>query len=158
MLRHPDANSPIEDFARPRFLNVLPETEVSDAKRLLICSGKIGHELRVERKERKENSTGIIFLEQLYPFPAEELSAAIAQHPNAEQIIWVQEEPANMGPLSYVMPRLRRVAGNRQVLSIKRSESASPATGSRKAHEMEQKTLIGLALSGIERSVKVKSE
>ncbi|GGG90672.1 2-oxoglutarate dehydrogenase E1 component [Silvibacterium dinghuense] len=147
MLRHPDAISPIEAFSVQYFQNVLPETEIKDAKRLLVCTGKIGHELRVERAKRKDGTTGIVFLEQLYPFPEAELIAAIEAHPNAHEIVWVQEEPQNMGAHSYVMPRLRRLARNRQVLSVKRSEAASPATGSGKAHEMEQKTLIELALS-----------
>ncbi|MFT4114398.1 2-oxoglutarate dehydrogenase E1 component [Silvibacterium sp.] len=147
MLRHPDAVSPIEAFSVPYFQNVLPETEIKDAKRLLVCTGKIGHELRVERAKRGDNTTGILFLEQLYPFPEAELIAAIEAHPNAHEVVWVQEEPQNMGAQWFVMPRLRRLARNRQVLSIKRSEAASPATGSPKAHEMEQKTLIELALS-----------
>lgn len=147
MLRHPDAISPIEEFTQPHFLNVLPETEITSAKRLLICTGKIGHELRVEREKRKDDTTGIIFLEQLYPWPEAELKAAIDAHPNAHEVIWVQEEPENMGALSFVMPRLKRLARDRQVLSIKRSAAASPATGSAKAHDLEQKTLIELALS-----------
>jgi 2-oxoglutarate dehydrogenase E1 component len=147
MLRHPDAVSPIEDFTRPHFLPVVPEADVRDARRLLLCTGKIGHELRVERQKRKDSTTGIIFLDQLYPWPEAELAAAIDAHPNAHEIIWVQEEPENMGAHSFVMPRLRRLASDRPVLSIKRSAAASPATGSAKAHEMEQKTLIELALS-----------
>jgi len=148
MLRHPDAVSSIEDFAQPHFQNVLPETEIASAKRLLICTGKIGHELRVEREKRKETTTGVIFLEQMYPWPEAELVAAIKAHPDAHEVIWVQEEPENMGALYFVMPRLKRLARDRQVLSIKRSAAASPATGSAKAHEMEQKTVIELALSG----------
>jgi 2-oxoglutarate dehydrogenase E1 component len=74
------------------------------------------------------------------------LKAAIEAHPAAHEIVWVQEEPANMGAFNFVMPRLRRLAGDRQVLSVKRSAAASPATGSAKAHDMEQKTLIDLAL------------
>ena len=147
MLRHPDAISPLAEFARPHFQNVLPETEISNAKRLLLCTGKIGHELRVERHKRKDETTGIIFLEQLYPWPETELRAAIEAHPEAHEIVWVQEEPENMGAHSFVMPRLRRLARTRQVLSVKRSAAASPATGSAKAHEMEQRTLIELALS-----------
>ncbi len=146
MLRHPDALSPLEDFTLPRFLPVVPESEIADAQRLLVASGKIGHELRVARAKRKDSSTGILFLDQLYPWPEAELRAALASHPAAREIVWVQEEPANMGALSFVMPRLRRLAGDRQVLSVKRSAAASPATGSAKAHEMEQKTLIELAL------------
>jgi 2-oxoglutarate dehydrogenase E1 component len=148
MLRHPDANSAIKDFTGPRFLNVLPENEVSDPKRLLICTGKIGHELRVERDRRKEESVGIIFIEQLYPWPEAELTAELERHPNAHEIVWVQEEPANMGALWFVVPRLKRIAGGREVLTVKRSAAASPATGSAKAHDMEQKTLIKLAFGG----------
>jgi 2-oxoglutarate dehydrogenase E1 component len=147
MLRHPDAVSPIEDLTRPHFLPVVPDNDVRDAKRLLLCTGKIGHELRVERQKRQDTTTGIIFIDQLYPWPETELAAALAAHPNAHEVIWVQEEPENMGAHSFIMPRLRRLARDRQVLSIKRSAAASPATGSAKAHEMEQKTLIELALS-----------
>jgi 2-oxoglutarate dehydrogenase E1 component len=146
MLRHPDASSRLADFAAPRFLNVIPDNSVTAPRRLLVCTGKIGHNLRVERERRKDNSVGIIFLEQMYPWPEEEMQAALDQHPEASEIVWVQEEPANMGALTYVLPHLRRMAGDRAVLSVKRSASASPATGSAKAHELEEKTLIDLAL------------
>jgi 2-oxoglutarate dehydrogenase E1 component len=147
MLRHPDAASPIEDFTGPHFLNVLPDIEVSDAKRILICTGKIGHELREERKKRKNDSTAIVFLEQMYPFPEDELIKELERHATARDIVWVQEEPANKGAMFYMLPRLRHIAGERPVLSVKRSASASPATGSAKAHEMEQNTLLALAFS-----------
>jgi 2-oxoglutarate dehydrogenase E1 component len=146
MLRHPDASSAVAEFSRDLFLNVLPDNDVENPRRLLVCSGKIGHNLRVEREKRKDKSVGIIFLEQMYPWPEEELQEALDQHPNAEEIVWVQEEPANMGALFYVMPLLRRVARDRAVLSVKRSASATPATGSGKAHEIEEKTLIDVAL------------
>lgn len=146
MLRHPDAASPIGDFSRDRFLDVIPDNEVQNPRRLLVCSGKIGHNLRVEREKRKETGVGIIFLEQLYPWPEQELQAALDQHPDAEEIVWVQEEPANMGAYFYVMPLLRRLARDRAVLSVKRSASATPATGSAKAHDIEEKTLIDMAL------------
>jgi 2-oxoglutarate dehydrogenase E1 component len=147
MLRHPDAASTTDAFARPHFLNVLPDTEVTQAKRILICTGKIGHELRDERKKRKDNSTAIVFLEQMYPFPEAELIAELERHSSARDIVWVQEEPANMGAMFYVLPRLRHIAGERPVLSVKRSASASPSTGSAKAHEMEQNTLLTLAFT-----------
>jgi 2-oxoglutarate dehydrogenase E1 component len=146
MLRHPDASSSVAEFSKPAFENVLPDNDVKDPRRLIVCSGKIGHNLRVERVKRKDMSVGIIFLEQLYPWPEAELQAALDQHPLAEEIVWVQEEPANMGPFTYVMPKLRRMAGNRAVRSVKRHAGASPATGSAKAHEIEEKTLINLAL------------
>ena len=146
MLRNPDASSPVASFQLPRFQNVLPETEVEQVNRLLLCTGKIGHELRIERAKRKDSTTGIVFLEQLYPWPEAELAAEVARHPEAREVVWVQEEPDNMGALSFVVPRLRRLFPERKVLSIKRSAAASPATGSAKAHDMEQKTLISLAL------------
>jgi len=146
MLRHPDAMSPVADFAVDHFQNVLPDNSVSNPHRLIVCTGKIGHNLRVERAKRALTDVGIIFLEQLYPFPEAELQAALDQHPSATEIVWVQEEPANMGALSYILPLFRRVAGTRAVLSVKRTAAASPATGSAKAHALEEKTLIDLAL------------
>ncbi|HVO59688.1 MAG TPA: 2-oxoglutarate dehydrogenase E1 component [Terriglobales bacterium] len=147
MLRHPDASSPIVDFTTERFLNVLPDRDVQNAQRILLCTGKIGHEVRLEQKKRKDTSTAVILVEQLYPFPETELSTAIEAHPSVRDIVWVQEEPSNMGALFYMRPRLRKIAGDRPVLSVKRSASASPATGSAKAHEVEQKTLLTLAFT-----------
>jgi 2-oxoglutarate dehydrogenase E1 component len=147
MLRHPDALSPLEDLTHQRFLPVLPDTEAQDAKRILICTGKIGHELRAERQKRNDMSTAIIFLEQMYPFPEAEITAELERHRTARDIVWVQEEPGNMGALHYVISRLKRIANERPVLSVKRSSSASPATGSAKAHEVEQKTLLALAFT-----------
>jgi 2-oxoglutarate dehydrogenase E1 component len=147
MLRYPDAMSPLADFSRPRFANVLPDPTAPNAERVLVGSGKITHELRAERKRRKDEKTAIISLEQLYPFPEAELRAALEQHEKAREIVWVQEEPANMGALWYVVPRLRRLARPKPVRSVKRSASASPATGSAKAHELEQKTLLALAFA-----------
>jgi len=147
MLRHPDASSPIEDFQRQRFEWVVPDREVTSAERVLICSGKIGHELRAERKRRGDSNTAILFLDQLYPFPKNELRAEMARHANAREMVWVQEEPANMGALSYVLPRIRTYFPDIPVRSVKRSASASPATGSAKAHGLEQKTLLTLAFT-----------
>src|SRR5260221_216196 len=149
MLRHPDASSSIEEFTKPRFLPLVPDREVQNARRILIASGKVGHELRSERRRRKDSSTAIFFLDQLYPLPRTEILAAIEAHPQAREIVWVQEEPANMGSLFYVLPRLERLAQTKdiQVRSVKRSASASPATGSAKAHELEQKTLLTLAFA-----------
>jgi 2-oxoglutarate dehydrogenase E1 component len=147
MLRHPDALSPLEDLTHQQFLPVLPDTEAQDAKRILICSGKIGHELRAERQKRQDLSTAIVFLEQMYPFPEAELTAEFERHSTARDIVWVQEEPSNMGALSYMLPRLKYIANDRPVHSVKRSGSASPATGSAKAHEVEQKTLLALAFT-----------
>jgi 2-oxoglutarate dehydrogenase E1 component len=155
MLRHPDAMSPLEDFTTGAFHNVLPDTSVQDPRRILLCTGKIGHNLRVERAKRiaagNDPRVAIVFIEQLFPWPEAELQAALDQHPNAPEIVWVQEEPANMGPLSFVRRRIKRLSTSptglaRPVLKVSRTASASPATGSAKAHDLEEKTLINLAL------------
>jgi 2-oxoglutarate dehydrogenase E1 component len=152
MLRNPVASSSLADLTAPRFQNVIPDAGDGSARRVLLCTGKIGHELVAERKRRKDTSTAIIFLEQLYPFPEADLSAEMDRHANARDFVWVQEEPANMGALAFLLPRLERLARGRGVLSIKRSASASPATGSHKAHEMEQHTLLTLAFGGPQKS------
>ena len=149
MLRHPEASSNLEELTQPRFQTVVRDKEVQDAKRILMASGKVGHELKAERRRRKDTSTAILFLDQLYPLPRTEISTAIAEHPNAREVIWVQEEPRNMGPYFYVVPRLEQLvkSAGLRLRSVKRSASASPATGSAKAHEMEQKTLLSLAFT-----------
>lgn len=147
MLRHPEASSPIDQFSTGSFLRVRSDADVNDARRILLCTGKIGHELRVERKKKKIEDIAITFVEQMYPFPETEIAAELQKHANAREIVWVQEEPANMGALNYMLPRLRHLAGERSVLSVKRSASPSPATGSAKAHDVEQKAILSLALT-----------
>ncbi len=148
MLRHPAATSPRESLMRDRFLPVLPDHQVTrGARRVLLCSGKIRHELREERDRRGVRDTAILSLDQLYPFPKADLEAALADHHDAVEVVWVQEEPANMGAHFYVMPRLEDVVRRASLRSIKRSASASPATGSAKAHALEQKSLLTLAFT-----------
>jgi len=149
MLRHPDASSSIEELTQPKFLPVVPDREITDARRILIASGKVGHELKAERRRRKDTNTAILFLDQLYPLPRHEINEALDAHPDAREIVWVQEEPRNMGPFFYVVPRLTQIVHARglSLRSVKRSASASPATGSAKAHELEQKTLLSLAFT-----------
>ncbi|MGB9402258.1 MAG: 2-oxoglutarate dehydrogenase E1 component [Candidatus Acidiferrales bacterium] len=147
MLRNPAASSHLASLAEGHFQAVIPDETAKDPTRVLICTGKIGHELEAERKRRKDTSTAIVFLEQLYPFPEAELAAEFERHAGAREFVWVQEEPANMGALAFLLPRLERIARGRPVLSVKRSASASPATGSAGAHEMEQKTLLTLAFT-----------
>ena len=144
MLRHPDASSPVEALTTGAFQNVIPDTAVEDPRRLLVCSGKIGHNLRVEREKRKDMSVGVVFIDQLFPWPEAEMQAALDMHPKAE-VVWVQEEPANMGARFFVLPELRRMARDRVVVSVNRKASASPATGSAKAHDLEEKALIDMA-------------
>ena len=145
MLRNPAASSQVADFSAGRFQTVIPDRGDGSATRVLLCTGKIGHELEAERKRRKENAPAIVFLEQLYPFPEAEVAAEMDRHANAREFVWVQEEPGNMGAHEFVIPQLEPLARGRAVLSVNRSSSASPSTGSSKAHEMEQKTLLALA-------------
>jgi 2-oxoglutarate dehydrogenase E1 component len=147
MLRHADAMSPLAGFTRDRFLTVIEDQDVGEAERLIVCTGKIAHELRRERSRLQAGATAILVLEQLYPFPERTLLAAFSRYPRTREIVWVQEEPGNMGALFYVMPILQRLAGATPVRSVKRSASASPATGSSKAHELEQSTLLALAFA-----------
>jgi 2-oxoglutarate dehydrogenase E1 component len=147
LLRSAASSSSIEECGAPRFVRVLPDETARDARRLLVCTGKIAHDLRRERTRRAVSDIAIVAMEQLYPFPAADLAHEIERHAAAREIVWVQEEPANMGARSFVIPRLRRLAGTRGVRSIRRSASASPATGSSKAHEIEQKTLIQIAFA-----------
>jgi 2-oxoglutarate dehydrogenase E1 component len=147
MLRHPAAVSPLAELTSGRFQTVIPDREVADPTRVLVATGKIVHELRAERKKRADTTTAIFALEQLFPFPDQELLAALKQYHAVREVVWVQEEPANMGALSFLMPRLERLAKPRTVLSVKLSASPSPATGSGKAHEVQQKTLLELAFA-----------
>ena len=146
MLRHAGAASPRESLTRESFLEIMPEREVEDADRILIASGKILHELRAERETRGADRIAILGLEQLYPFPETDLSGELDRFRGARDIVWVQEEPANMGALFFVVPRIEPLARGRHVRTVKRSASASPATGSAKAHKLEQATLLELAL------------
>ncbi|HME92156.1 MAG TPA: thiamine pyrophosphate-dependent enzyme, partial [Myxococcaceae bacterium] len=145
LLRDPRACSPAEALSQGRFATVLPDAEASKAESVLLCSGKVGHELLSERQRQRDASTAIVFLEQLYPFPEKALARELERHASAREVVWVQEEPANMGALSFVLPRLRRLASPRPVRTVKRSPSASPATGSAKANAIEQAALLALA-------------
>ena len=147
MLRAKPSSSPREELLEGHFRRVIVDAPTDDVERVLICSGKIAHELRAERERRGTANVGILAIEQLYPFPEAEAQTALRAWSAARQVIWVQEEPANMGALAFVRPELQRLAGGRHLTTVKRSASASPATGSNKAHRMEQEALIRLAFA-----------
>ena len=148
MLRHAGSSSALEELTTGRFQTVLGDEEVTaGARRVLLATGKILHELRAERKRLGDTTTAILGLEQLYPFPTTPLTKALGRYPDAREVVWVQEEPKNMGAHFYVMPRLRAIVRRPGVTSVKRQASASPATGSGKAHQMEQSTLLALAFA-----------
>jgi 2-oxoglutarate dehydrogenase E1 component len=147
MLRLAGATSDRAELTHGRFQTVLPVPGDADVRRVLVCSGRIGHELRAERAKRNATDVAVITLEQLYPFPEHDLAAAFGEFSGAREIVWVQEEPANMGAVSFVRPRLQALVGNRPVTTVNRSASASPATGSPKAHAIEQQRLMDLAFA-----------
>ena len=147
MLRSAPAASGLDEFSAGRFRALLPDNETQNAKRVLMATGKIVHELRAERRRRKDSQTAIVALEQIYPFPESLIKAELERHVSAREVIWVQEEPANMGALTFVFPRLKRMARDLSVRSIRRSRSSSPATGSAKAHKVEQTALMELAFA-----------
>jgi 2-oxoglutarate dehydrogenase E1 component len=157
LLRHKLAVSKLEDMATgSRFRRVLPETEnlVPDAKirRVVLCSGKVYYDLFEERAKRGMTDVAIIRVEQLYPWPKDTLKHQLARYPDAE-LVWVQEEPANMGPWSFVDRRIEFIceeldAKAQRALYCGRRAAASPATGLYKTHAAEQEWIVDMALSG----------
>jgi 2-oxoglutarate dehydrogenase E1 component len=147
LLRSAAASSPREDLTTGRFRPLLSDPELSGADALLVCTGKIAHELIARRNAGGHRGTAVARLEQIYPFPEAELREELARHPLARRIVWVQEEPGNMGALAFVRPRLQALAGERSVTVVHRAPSASPATGSAGAHAIEQEALLSLALA-----------
>ncbi len=112
-------------------------------KRLLLCSGKVAHELLDFRRKHANSDTVIIRIEQLYPFPERILSNLFTRYPDAADIRWVQEEPGNMGAWNYIRPRIKEILPSiKSVRYIGRMPSASPATGSQRMHLAEQEMLI----------------
>jgi 2-oxoglutarate dehydrogenase E1 component len=150
LLRLPEASSRLDELTSGRFERVVPDRELSDparVERILLCSGRIYYDLRAERKRRGDDATAIIRIEQLYPWRPEELERAMAALSRARQLVWVQDEPANMGARQWLWPRLSQLAGQRSLRAVSREESASPATGSSKAHAIEQKRLLDAAFA-----------
>lgn len=154
LLRHKLAVSKLEDFTKGGFKTVLPEAEKLVAndkvRKIVLCSGKVYYDLLAARGEKKINDVALIRLEQLYPFPSEELASEIKKYKNAE-IIWCQEEPKNMGSWSFINELVEEtlVGIKHKVTRAKyagRVASASPATGYGSYHAREQKALIEEAL------------
>ncbi|GIJ23249.1 multifunctional oxoglutarate decarboxylase/oxoglutarate dehydrogenase thiamine pyrophosphate-binding subunit/dihydrolipoyllysine-residue succinyltransferase subunit [Micromonospora lutea] len=149
LLRHKLCVSSVEDFTTGTFAPVLPDPAAGapeQVKRVLLCSGKVYYDLFQARQERGVTDTAIIRLEQLYPMPVEEIRAALAQYPNAEDFAWVQEEPANQGAWSFVALNLLEHLDGVRLRRISRPAAAAPAVGSAKMHEVEQTALIEAAL------------
>jgi 2-oxoglutarate dehydrogenase E1 component len=150
LLRHPEAVSSLAELADGTFQPVLPDPrdlDPAEVRRVLVCSGKIFYALEEGRTERDEHTVALLRLEQLYPFPAAELAAVLHRYPAATQFRWVQEEPSNQGPWSFVRWRIEELLepGTR-LRYVGRKEAASPATGSYKIHRAEEAAIVEAAM------------
>ncbi|MBN2623569.1 MAG: multifunctional oxoglutarate decarboxylase/oxoglutarate dehydrogenase thiamine pyrophosphate-binding subunit/dihydrolipoyllysine-residue succinyltransferase subunit, partial [Acidimicrobiales bacterium] len=150
LLRAKVARSPIADLTQGSFRETLDDPGVADpssVRRVVMCSGKVGHEALTER-DKREAPVAIVRVEQLYPWPHDQLDDIVARYPEAREIVWLQEEPANMGGWAFAQDRLaERFANTHTVLRVSRHESGSPATGSHTIHVQEQEAIIDAALS-----------
>ncbi len=155
LLRHPKAMSPVRDLTDGRFERVIDDPEVGgrqDAariRRLILCSGKVYYDLVESDLRARADTTVIARMEVLYPFPDDEIRALDDRYPHIETVVWVQEEPENMGALSYIRPRLRAaLPGNPELQCVSRPERASPAEGNSQDHALEQRRIVRKALGG----------
>ncbi|MDQ3955706.1 MAG: multifunctional oxoglutarate decarboxylase/oxoglutarate dehydrogenase thiamine pyrophosphate-binding subunit/dihydrolipoyllysine-residue succinyltransferase subunit [Actinomycetota bacterium] len=152
LLRHQDVKSSASELTNGHFEEALDDDLVSDSekvKRIVLCSGKIAYDLRA-RREEKNLAAAIVRLEQIYPFPEDQLLEILGRYPNATEVCWAQDEPENMGAWTFMHARLHRVLRDKYKLShVARAESASPATGSSKLHEKEGADLIDRALKDL---------
>ena len=141
MLRLRTAASALSDFTEGHFQPVITDNTVTNASRLIFCSGRIYYNLIAERARLGEENTAIVRVEQFYPLPAQELAAEAAKHPNAN-LLWVQDEPANQGPWPFIALNTLEVFDGRTLRRVSRRATASPATGNHFVHEEEEKALL----------------
>ena len=153
LLRHPMVASAPRELAEGRFRMLIDDDDARrwapDIRRVVVCSGKVYVDLMSSEQHAAARQIAICRLEQLYPVPMRELRAMLSAYSSAEEIVWVQEEPENMGAWEYVRPHLTEVAGGRPVRVIARPRSASPAEGSASRHSRQQQALVDAALSGM---------
>jgi 2-oxoglutarate dehydrogenase E1 component len=153
LLRHKLSVSPLSDLSEGRFHLVIPETTEIDreqTRRLVFCSGKVYYDLMQARQAQELAGVALIRIEQLYPFPIEQYEAEIRSYPNAQDIVWCQEEPQNQGAWYQIRHRLQEPLGESQQLYYAGRESAAaPASGIVKLHVKQQQELVEAAL-GIE--------
>jgi 2-oxoglutarate dehydrogenase E1 component len=152
LLRHPKVVSELSDLDRGRFQEVIGETSAANperVRRVLLCCGKVYYDLQAGREKREADNVAIVRLEQIYPFPEQQIRDIILRYPSTADIAWVQEEPRNMGVWrfmrSFVQPMLE--PSRRKIRYIGRTESASPASGSYKRHEQEQAEIVDAAFA-----------
>ncbi len=151
LLRLPQANSKLEELAGGAGRPVLDDPSTGDRgskiSRVVLCSGKIYYELLAEADKMRSGRPALVRLEQLYSFPWPEMRAVLARYAELEELVWVQEEPRNMGAWTYVEPKLRELAAaGVEVSYVGRPERASPAEGYPAAHAAEQSRILREAL------------
>ena len=151
LLRHPLVASTPRELAEGRFQSVLDDDEArgaaGDVRRVLVCTGKVYVDLVGSDRRAAARDTAIVRVEQLYPVPAKALRATLDGYGSADDIVWVQEEPENMGAWDFIRPHLVEAAGGRAVRAIARPRSASPAEGSAARHARQQQLLIEAAFA-----------
>jgi 2-oxoglutarate dehydrogenase E1 component len=149
LLRHRECESGLDEFEKGRFQTVIDDAEYKGAKapdRILLCSGKVYYDLLERRRELEGSVPPLIRIEQFYPLPIDELREAFGKFGAKTSVVWVQEEPENMGAWRFLRVHWDQFFRERQLSCVSRPASASPATGSKTAHEREQKLLIERAL------------
>ncbi|HHJ34279.1 MAG TPA: 2-oxoglutarate dehydrogenase E1 component [Gammaproteobacteria bacterium] len=150
LLRHKLCVSTLEDLTHGKFNWVLPEVDdlpPGDIKRVVICSGKIYYELLEARRLNRINDIAILRIEQIYPFPGEQLDELLSQYENTDELIWCQEEPKNQGGWDFSKLRIPAFINERWQLGYAgREPSSAPAVGSAKLHAIEQTKVINTAL------------
>jgi 2-oxoglutarate dehydrogenase E1 component len=147
LLRHPAATSRVEELAEGRFRPVLRDAHApggpADVRRLILCSGKLYYDLSLAPERADLDRIAIGRVEELYPFPADELRELVGSYEGLEEVLWAQEEPMNMGALGYIGPRLRSVVPREIPLRhVARPERASPAEGKHKKHRRAQERIV----------------
>jgi len=153
LLQHPAAGVSIDGLVEGAFLPVIGDEADIDpnaASQIILCSGKIYYELAKARTDRKRNDVALVRVEQLYPFPEQTLFERLAIFPASTPVLWVQEEPENMGAWPYLRHRLQDFLAERgrpNPMHVTRPESASPAVGSKAVHALEQARLIDKAFA-----------
>jgi 2-oxoglutarate decarboxylase len=150
LLRAKASRSPVSAFTHGSFQEVLGDPGVEDpasVRRVVFASGKVAVEAQAER-DRRGDAVAIARVEQLYPWPYEGVAEVLAANPNADEIVWLQEEPENMGAWNHIKGRLYEAhEDTHRIRRVSRQESASPATGVLAVHQAEQRDLIDHALS-----------
>jgi 2-oxoglutarate decarboxylase len=148
MLRNKAATSGVDDFlGESKFMSVIDDPSMPDpdaVRRILFVSGKLYYELAAEKAKREANDVAVVRVEQLYPVPEKKLRAVLDRYPNAEDVRWVQEEPANQGAWPFYGLFVREKFPERlgRMQRVSRRPMSAPSAGSSKVHEFEQRAII----------------